>query len=164
VTSATCGVIQAIDDSAYHSQGKEFLERVASVDVLVSVCEIVEGEQHLSAGKPTGGEDVFIKAHEMSLPDGCKRLALGEHGGSRFETEFLSAHADCPGRNDHDVVICISQTSHSVAKSSDRTEIQRSALCLNQGGRADFDHNLRKRRRNRPRVSIIASKPKLDET
>ena len=74
-------------DDGHRSQLEQSRERLARVEVLPALDEVVRNEQHLRGHQPVRREDVVVGAHEAALPSRGKRLQCRGVGRTLLQPE-----------------------------------------------------------------------------
>ena len=87
-----------------HAEVEQPLQRLARVEILTAVHEVVWREQHLATHDVVRGEDRVQPLDEARLPDRGKGLQRADVGGTRGEPERGHARRDCTREHQHDAV------------------------------------------------------------
>ena len=111
-----------------HAEVEQALQRLAGVQVLAAVHEVVRREQHLAADDVVRREDRVQPLDEARLADRGERLQRADVGGPRREPERGHAGRDRAGEHEHDAVPRGVRGREVAAQLQDRGVVEITAL------------------------------------
>ena len=116
---------------------EEARERLAGVEVLTALDEVVRDEQHLCGNEAVRGEDVVVRAHEPALSGRGQGLERRQVDGPLGEPEGGDPGRHCARRHDDHVVPVDAELRDFVTELLDRPDVDR-AGAVGDRRRADL--------------------------
>ena len=99
-------------DDGHGAELEQSRERLAGVEVLPALDEVVRNEQHLGGHQAVRREDVVVGAHQAALPGRGKRLQRRGVGRALLQPERGDTRGHRAGAHDDDVVAVDAQLRH----------------------------------------------------
>lgn len=148
-------------DDRDDAEGQESQDRLAGMEVLAPIDEVVWVEEHLSADESVARQCRVVDLHEVALADGCDCLQGRQIARSDPEIERADTGSDRPGGH-HDHLVTRGSGERDLVAQRLHRRVADMARVVGQRGGSDLDdgaHQRSPRRERRRGEEVTMSSP-----